>query len=141
VRFPALIGVLVVLSFAQEAKEARQIPCSEELVKANFELKTPSHVFGELKDPTGAAFQGSKVILKKQGDKGSFTDYRSVTTDKAGRFDLKLVDPGKYRFLPSPNRGWKQPADVGCESSPVCEIKLALELNPTDQPYAGCPIR
>jgi hypothetical protein len=118
-----------------------EIPCREEQVQPNFELKVRNHVSGEIRDPTGATFQGSGVILRKQIEKGRFADYRTVSTDKNGHFDLKSVDPGKYRFLPGPNRGWRQPKEVVCGSSVDCEIKLTLEPSPTDQPFAGCPIR
>ena len=43
-RFSSLIALLAALSFAQKVKEARQIPCSKELVNANLELKT-RHTF------------------------------------------------------------------------------------------------
>ena len=89
----------------------------------------------------GAAIQDSKVTLRKQDDKRKFVDYRTVMTDKNGRFDLKLVDSGKYRFLPAPNRAWRQPKEVVCDSSQDCEVNLTLEQNPTDLPFAGCPIR
>jgi hypothetical protein len=135
------IFVLAVECGAQTVITPSQIPCSEEHVQPNFELKIRQHVSGELLDPTGAVFQDSVVILRKQDDKGRFADYRRVTTDETGHFDLKFVDPGKYRFLPARNRGWRQPKEVVCETSRECEIRLTLELNPTDEPFAGCPIR
>lgn len=133
--------VLAVPSGAQTVIKPPQIPCSEEQVQPNFELRVRQSVSGELKDPTGTVFQRSVVILRKQDARGRFVDYRSVTTDKNGRFDLKSDDSGKYRFLPAPNRGWRQPREVVCESTRECEIRLTLELNPTDLPFAGCPIR
>jgi len=137
----ALIAVLVTTSLAQVVVEPWQVSCNEERVRPNIDVTVQQHVFGELRDPTGAAFQDSRVILRKQGGKGKFADYRTVISDKKGRFDLGSVEPGKYRFLPAPNRGWKQPKEVTCGGSPHCEIRLTLELNPTDQPFAGCPIR
>lgn len=140
-RIVALAVALVAPSVAQGVKEPWQIPCNEELVQCNIEVTVQHHLFGELRDPTGAAFQDSKVILRKQSSKGKFVSYRTANTDREGRFDLRLVDPGKYRFLPAPNRGWRQPKEVTCGSSPDCEISLTLEVNPTDQPFAGCPVR
>jgi hypothetical protein len=125
--------------------EPWQIPCGEELVSTNFELRGKRHVFGRLTDPTGALLKDSRVLLKRQSDKGKFADYRSTLTDKEGRFELKLVESGKYRFLPGPNRGWKQPKSVSCkpegEGEGDCELNLVVALNPTDQPFAGCPIQ
>jgi hypothetical protein len=117
------------------------VPCSEETVRPNLELKERQHVFGELKDPSGAPFIDSKVILRVADAKGKFVSNRSVSTDKEGQFDLGQVDAGKYRFLPGPNRGWKQPRMVECREGRDCEIKLVVQLNPSDQPFAGCPIQ
>jgi len=70
-------------------------PCADESVQPNLALKTKVHIYGELKDPTGAAFEISKVFLRKQNQKGQFVDFRSALTDKDGHFDLKIVEPGK----------------------------------------------
>jgi len=67
--------------------------------------------------------------------------YGQTDDRQEGRFDFGLIDPGKYRFLPSPNRGFKQPANLNCFESPECELKLTLEVNPTDQEFAGCLIQ
>jgi hypothetical protein len=134
------ILVLLSASLAQEVVQPWQIPCREEGVQANLDVKSRHRVFGQLKDPTGAPFQDSTVLLRKQTEKGKFVEYRSVLTDKDGRFDLKTVGPGEYRLLPGPNRGWKQPKSVACGDKSECELKLILELNP-DQPFAGCPIQ
>jgi hypothetical protein len=136
-----LVFVVSAPAIAQEVKEPWQTPCKNEIVRPNLDLEMRQHISGELKDRTGAPFQDSKVILRRLSDKGSFVDYRSVNTEKSGKFDLKLVDPGKYRFLPAPNRGFKQPNDVQCGDSGDCEIKLVLEISPTDQEFTGCPVR
>jgi hypothetical protein len=139
-----IVGFLFALTTAalgQEVVQPWQVPCKNEIVRANLELKMQKHIFGELKDQTGAAFVQSKVTLRKQGGKNEFKDYRSVETDKEGKFDLKLVDGGTYRFLPAPNRGFKQPSEVKCTDSVECEIKLSLEVSPSDQEFGGCPVR
>jgi hypothetical protein len=86
-------------SVAQVVKESLQIACNEELVQSNFNLPVQLHVFGELRDPTGAAFPDSRVVLRKQNGKGKIADYRAVTSDQKGRFDVGSVEPGQYRFL------------------------------------------
>jgi len=137
------IFVFLSVSSAQEVIQPWQIPCREEIVRPNLDVKSRQHMFGQLKDPTGAAFENSKVLLCKLTEKDKFVDYRSALTGKDGLFDLKLVEPGRYRFLPAPNRGWKQPDSVACvrESESECEVKLVVAPNPSDQPFAGCPIQ
>ncbi len=142
------IFVLLCGAHAQDEVKPRviepwQIPCGEELVRANLELRSRGRVFGRLTDPSGAPLKDSGVLLRRQSEKGKLVDYGSTSTDKGGRFDLKLVEPGKYRFLPGPNRGWKQPKIVSCDhgSKGDCELNVVVALNPTDQPFAGCPIQ
>jgi hypothetical protein len=150
-----IAAILILLGASQAQEEVKpstvkikpqfvepwQIPCKEETVQPNFEVKTKRLVSGRLKDASGAVFENSKVLLRKQEGKGKSVDYRSVITDKDGHFDLKEVKPGKYRFLPGPNRGWKQPKNVSCSNNSNCELNLVLDLNPSDQPLAGCPIQ
>ena len=151
------VAILVLLcgAFAQDEVRPRkegikpqviepwQIPCNEEAIAANFELKSKQHLVGRLTDPSGAPMKESRVLLRKQSKKGKFVDYRSTLTDKGGGFDLKLVESGKYRFLPGPNRGWKQPNIVLCDhqSRGDCELNVVVALNPSDQSFAGCPIQ
>jgi hypothetical protein len=136
------ILVLLTTSSAQKVVQPWQIPCREEVVQPNLDVKSSQHVFGQLRDPTGAPFQDSRVLLRKQTEKERFVEYRNVLTDKDGHFDLRVVEPGRYRLLPGPNRGWKQPLSVTCGGSvSECELKLVVAINPTDQPFAGCPIQ
>jgi hypothetical protein len=134
----AVLFILAAASFGQVVKEASQVPCSEEVVRPNLEVKGAQHIFGDVKDQTGAPFRESKIILRKEDSKGLFVDYRSVQSDKNGHFDLKIVEQGRYRFLPAPNRGWRQPETVECGDSKHCEMKLTLDVRPTDRLYAGC---
>jgi hypothetical protein len=118
-----------------------QIPCGEEVVRSNFELKEKTHLSGRLRDSSGAEFVNSKIILKKADEKEKFVLYRTISTDKDGHFDIGVVDAGQYRFLPAPNRGFKQPVKLLCYAGEECEIDLVLQSNPTDQPFVGCLIQ
>ena len=139
------LGVLVVLlassALAQKVIQPWEVPCTEELVKPNLELKEPRRLSGELKNPTGTPFQESRVVLRKLNAKGKLSNTERVTTDKEGNFDLGTLDAGKYRFLPAPSRGFKQPQGIQCREDLDCEIKLVLQLNPSDQEFGGCPIQ
>jgi hypothetical protein len=138
-----IIAILVWVSTlsAQVVIQPWETPCNEEVVRPNFKVRIRQRTFGRLSDPTGAPLNESKVVLRKKTPKGRFVDYREVLTNKEGYFDLKVVEPGEYRFLPAPNRGWKQPNSVACTSGSECELKLVLELNPSDQSFVGCPIQ
>ena len=127
-------------AFGQKVIRPDQIPCSEEVVRSNFELKERLRVLGQLKDPTGAPFVDSKITLKTADEKGKFVLYRISSTNDKGHFDLGVVDAGRYRLLAAPNRGFKQPIMVGCHVGQDCEINLVFQVNPTDQPFVGCPI-
>ena len=137
----AKIVLFASAAFAQTVIRPEQIPCSEEVVRSNFELKEKIHVSGELRDSSGAQFMNSKIVLKRLDEKEKFVLYRSISTDRDGHFDLGVVDAGRYRFLPAPNRGFKQPVRVLCQEGRDCEINLVLQANPSDQPFAGCPIQ
>ncbi len=133
----AVMLVLSSVAFAQKVIRPDQVPCSEEIVRSNLELKEKLHVSGELRDQTGAPFSNSKILLNVEDAKGKFVLYRSAVTDKDGRFDLGLVDVGKYRLLPAPNRGWRQPREVVCTGEHACDINLVLEANPSGPGIRG----
>ena len=137
----ASIFLIASFAIAQKVISPWEIPCSEETVKANLELTIKARVEGQLKDASGAPLVDSDVLLRAAGAKGKFLPYRTATTNKDGRFELGVVDAGNYRFLPAPNRGFKQPKEVKCYEGRDCELDLVLQLNPTDQPFAGCPIQ
>ena|SRR5712692_4662731 len=126
-------------AYAQTVINPRDIPCSQETLHSNFGPRVKQHLSGTVKDATGAPFVASSVSLRRSDSKSKFIAYRTVTTDKNGHFDFGRVTPGKYRLLPAPNRGWKQPTKVICSDGGECILTLALELNPTDQRFAGCP--
>ena len=114
--------------------------CSDEVAQPNLKLESATDFSGVIKDQTGAPFENSKVQLRIQKPDGTQTPYRTVTTDKQGRFDFGTVAPGTYRLLPAPHRGFKQPDMVLCPRG-NCEVNLVIKANKTDQPFAGCPIR
>ncbi len=132
--------MLASVAFAQKVIRPEQTSCGEEIIRSNFELKEKMHVLGELRDSSGAPFVNSKIILKTANEKDKFVLYRAISTNEEGHFDLGVVDAGRYRFLPSPNRGFKQPIKVVCKEGSDCEITLVLQTSPTDQSFAGCPI-
>ena len=133
--------MFVSVSCAQTVIQPWEVPCNQEKVHANLELNRKTHILGELKDASGAPFELSNVQLKKLRHKDQFIPYKAVMTDKKGNFDFGVVDPGKYRFMPSPSRAFKQPTRVDCLENESCELKLILEANPTDQEFSGCPIQ
>ena len=128
-------------ALSQKIIQPWEVPCNEEAVRPNLELREPQHVFGELKDESGAPFSKSPVVLRKLDANGKFAAYRTVNTSKDGRYDLGTVDAGRYRFLPAPNRGFKQPENVRCGEGQDCEVKLVIQVSPTDQEFVGCPIQ
>jgi hypothetical protein len=140
-RMAASVVFFAGAAFAQKVIGPEQIPCSEEVVRSNFELKEKLHVLGALRDSSDAPFVNSKIVLKTADGNGKFVLYRAISTNEEGHFDLGLVDAGSYRLLPSPNRGFKQPVKVVCKEGNDCEINLVLQVNPTEKPFAGCPIQ
>jgi hypothetical protein len=137
----ACVFLLASSVFAQKVIQPWEVPCSEETVRPNLQLKEPHRFVGELKDHSGAPLAESKVVLRKLDTHRRFVEYRTVTTDKEGHFDLGTVEAGQYRFLPAPHRGFKQPKEVACWEGRDCEVKLVLLVNPSDQEFAGCPIQ
>ena len=138
-RVCAFVVPVVGFTTAQKAIAPSEIPCSDETVKPNLELANKTGVAGQLKDAAGAPFADSKVLLRMA--KAKFVPYRTVSTNKEGGFDFGVVDAGKYRFLPAPNRGFKQPKEATCYEGRDCELNLILQATPSDQPFAGCPIQ
>jgi 5-hydroxyisourate hydrolase-like protein (transthyretin family) len=110
-------------------------------VKPNLELRTKRHVAGTVKDQSGAPFAQSRVLIQKFRDNEESTTFKEVMTDEQGRFDFGTVGAGRYRFLPSPNRAFKQPKRVSCGAEDICELDLTLEVNPSDQAFMNCPIQ
>jgi hypothetical protein len=141
VKIASAILIMATSTLAQRVVRSEEVPCSEEIVRPNFALKDKVHVSGELKDPTGAPFAESRVVLKVADNRGRFTLHRTVATDKEGGFDLGMVEAGNYRLLSAPSRAFKQPLKVVCAEGHDCKINLVVDINPTDQPFTGCPIQ
>jgi hypothetical protein len=120
-----------------------------EKIQPNFELKNPVHVIGTVSygmntDAGGyelSALANSKVELREYISQRKQVSVKVVTTDIHGQFDLGTVKPGRYRLLPSPDRGARQPSQLKCEDGSTCELKIILTLSATDQPDSLCPIR
>jgi len=112
-----------------------------EKIHPNLELRNQVHVVGTLQDQSGAPFVGSRVELRKYFSQRKQVSLRVIATDNTGHFDLGIVQPGKYRLLASPNREFKQPSTLQCQTGDMCELKIVLILNPTDMPDLPCPIR
>lgn len=109
-------------------------------LRPNLQLQQATHITGRVTDTPGAPLKRSQVELREYISPRRQVTVKTITTDDDGRFDLGTVQKGKYRLLPSPTRAWKQPTKLECASE-RCELNIALEINTTDLPDAGCPIR
>jgi hypothetical protein len=138
---PLILFCLPIGAYAQKVMQPWDNPCYNEKVEPNLELKVKTHVKGKLKDQTGAPFAQSRILIQKFPDKGRATTFKEALTDDEGRFDFGFVSPGKYRFLPSPTRAFKQPKRVDCFEQETCELNMELEANPTDQAFMNGPIQ
>ncbi len=112
-----------------------------ETIHPNLELRRLFRVIGTVSDQSGAPLKNSRVELRKYISQRKQVDVKVTTTDADGRFDLGTVEPGRYRLLPSPTRGFKQPSELQCKDGNTCELKITLKINATDQPDSICPIR
>jgi len=112
-----------------------------EKIHPNLELHNQVRVFGTLQDESNAPFASSRVELRSYISQRKQVSVLVVSTDGSGHFDLGIVKPGKYRLLASPNRGFKQPSTLQCQTGDTCELKITLMVNPTDMPDSQCPIR
>ena len=54
----AVLFILGAASFGQVVKESWQIPCSEEVVRPNLEVKNAQHIFGDLNDSNRGSVSG-----------------------------------------------------------------------------------
>ena len=139
-----ILGALLTASFAQTVVLPSGSPsnnCESEPVDPNLVVTQTTQVEGTIQDQTGAPLTDSPVRLRKYVSARKQNESRITSTDSAGRFDLGNVKPGKYRLLASPHRGFAQPAELKCSAEKSCSLKIVLKVNPTDLPYAGCPIR
>jgi 5-hydroxyisourate hydrolase-like protein (transthyretin family) len=115
--------------------------CPNEIVEPNLVLDWSTHVTGKLQDQTTAPFKKSQIVLQRYEQSSSFVEIKTITTDESGKFDLGVLEAGKYRLLASPHRGFAQPEFFECTSEFNCRMEVTLKVNPTDLPYAACPIK
>ena len=115
--------------------------CPNETVAPNLELTKSTHVFGALQDQTTAAFAESKILLRRYQTPSMIVDVKTVTTNAKGNFDLGTLSAGKYRLLSSPTRAFAQPEKLECWGQQECKLDITLMANPTDLPYAACPVK
>lgn len=114
--------------------------CDHRQVQPNLQLVETTHLFGTLVDPSRAPFSRSNVEIRKWISPTQQILVKTVVTDRDGHFDLGQIEKGQYRFLPSPNGGFKQPERVSCPQT-ECRLELTLRVSTTDIPESVCPIR
>ncbi len=115
--------------------------CGSEVLRPNLILRGPAVISGHVKDETGAPFKRSQLELKKLSDSILQPAYLDAKTDEEGRFTFDEAEPGDYRLLASPTRAFSQPERLDCQGLSDCRLEIVLKANPTDLPYAGCPVQ
>jgi len=118
-----------------------EMPCNEEKIASNLKIRHEQRIEGRIIDQTGDPFASTAVELRSYRSSTKQSAYKQVQTNSRGYFDFGTVKPGRYRFLPSPHRGFKQPDLLSCPAGNVCVLNLTLAVNPTDQFYAECPVK
>jgi hypothetical protein len=94
-----------------------------------------------VKDETGDPLRNSLIVLRAVSAIPLQPGYLVVKTDDDGAFSFDESEPGKYRLLASPSRGFAQPAKLDCYERRDCNLEIVLKANGSDLPYAGCPVR
>jgi hypothetical protein len=141
---PILLSVLMSVAVSSQTVMTTPLPVSEcptEVVTANLVLIHSTHVVGTLRDQTTAPFNQSKIVLRRYERASKVVDFKTVTTDEAGNFDLGTLSSGRYRLLAAPHRGFAQPEKLDCGRERECKLEITLETNPSDLAYAACPIK
>ena len=115
--------------------------CGSEVLLPNLNLRRATTISGKVKDETGAPFKNSEIVLRKTSAIPLQPSYLFAKTDGDGIFSFDESEPGEYRLLASPNRGFAQPAKLDCYERRDCNLEIVLKVNSTDLPYAGCPVR
>jgi len=115
--------------------------CRSEVVTPNLVLKDRTVLAGQVRDETGAPFKTSEVLLVSISSSDLQPPQVVATTDDRGRFAFEESEPGSYRLLASPHRGFAQAEKLDCFERSQCELDVILKTNPTDLPYASCPVR
>ncbi|HEX3319460.1 MAG TPA: carboxypeptidase-like regulatory domain-containing protein [Terriglobales bacterium] len=115
--------------------------CASEIVSPNLILKAATVISGRISDETSAPLKESAVWLAKSSGSTLQPQRTLAKTDEQGRFVFDEAEPGSYRLLASPNRGFAQPVGLDCYEQVHCTLDIVLKVNPTGQPYAGCPVQ
>jgi 5-hydroxyisourate hydrolase-like protein (transthyretin family) len=105
-----------------------------------LEVRQQTEVRGSIRDQAGAPLKNSRVELRRYLSEAEQQVIKVVHTNKKGVFELRRVEPGKYRLLTSPTRAFKQPDHLKCNEK-RCSLSIVLQANATDQPDSVCPIR
>jgi hypothetical protein len=111
-----------------------------EKLQPNLTLKVATHVYGNLVDETSAPFENSPIELRTYISQSQQQVVKRISTDVKGNFDLGTIEPGKYRLLLSPSRGFAQPNKLVC-SSKECVLHVIVKANLSDLIAGPCPIR
>jgi hypothetical protein len=111
-----------------------------ETIRPNLELSKSAHIAGRVTDGHDSPLKKSRVELRKYISQRKQTAVKVTTTDENGYFDMGTVKAGRYRFLASPTRGFQQPTNLECHGK-KCDLNIALQVNSTDLPLSGCPVR
>ena len=125
---------------ARTPQAASEYCAQVEPIRANLKLTGDTRVRGRVTDETIAPFQNSPIELRRFISAVKQVTVKKSSTDDDGKFDLGTVKRGEYRLLLSPDRGFKQPEKLACESKD-CTLDTVLIANPTDQFATNCPIR
>jgi len=115
--------------------------CGSELLPPSLILGVHTIISGQVKDETGAPFKYLEIELKKLSDSVLQPARLDTKTDADGLFKFDEAEPGMYRLLASPNRGFAPPEKLDCYAARNCKLAIVLKTNPTDQPYASCPVQ
>ena len=124
----------------QPTKAEMEKFCNSEKIQPNLKLQQQTYITWRVTDIVGVPLKKSQVELRTYISQHNQVTVKVTATDENGHFDLGTVKKGTYRLLASPNRVWKQPTKLECAGE-KCDLNIALQINPTDLPNAGCPIR
>ena len=116
-------------------------PCEGEIVQPNLRVDANSRVYGRTLDRSGAAVSNAKLEIRQLPNSSSAESLiASAQTGSEGAFDFGIIKLGLYRFVVD-IRAWAPPSDLRCWEKSECLLNLTLEVNPTDLPFAHCPVK
>jgi hypothetical protein len=103
-----------------------------------FEQDT--NISGRVIDGSGEPFGRSRIELRLFISPTRQQLAQTTMTDADGHFRFDEVKAGKYRFVASPTRAFRQPTNLMCKTD-QCELPVTLRASPTDMPDSRCPVR